>query len=239
MPWKEKLILALDVPDAKKALDIVDRFGDDVSIYKVGLELFILEGPKIVSEIHKRKKKIFLDLKFHDIPNTVTKAAIAATKQGVFMFNIHASGGFEMMRRCSEAIKELCYKENLTAPKIVGVTVLTSMNNDMLKSELCIPHGVKSHVKHLSVLAKKAGLDGVVSSVKEISIIKEYCGRDFLVVTPGIRPSWSPPDDQRRTATPKEALKEGADFIVMGRAILGHEDPIKALELISLEILSV
>lgn len=239
MPWKEKLILALDVPDAKKAIEVVDRFGDNVSIYKVGLELFTSEGPKIISEVHKRKKRVFLDLKFHDIPNTVAKTAIAATRQGVFMFNLHASGGFEMMRRCSESVKELCYKENLTTPKIVGVTVLTSMNNDVLKNELCIPHGVKSHVKHLSALAKRAGLDGVVSSVNEISIIKEHCGRDFLVVTPGIRPSWSPPDDQRRTATPREAIKEGADFIVMGRAILGQEDPIRALELISLEILSV
>jgi orotidine-5'-phosphate decarboxylase len=239
MPWKEKLILALDLSHSRSALEIVDRLGDNVNIYKIGLELFTSEGPKIISELHKRKKKVFLDLKFHDIPNTVKKAAIAATRMGIFMFNIHASGGFEMMKTCSESVKELCYKENLFVPKIIGVTVLTSLSNDVLKNELCIHHGVKSHVKHLSALAKRAGLDGVVASVSEISIIKEHCGRDFLVVTPGIRPSWSPPDDQRRTATPKEALKEGADFIVIGRAILRQDDPIRALELISLEILTV
>lgn len=238
MPWRERLILALDVPDLKSAVSIVDRFSDDITHYKIGLELFVSEGPKIVSELQKRGKKIFLDLKFHDIPNTVTKAALAATRLGIYMFNVHASGGFDMMRRCSESVNELCHREGLERPKIVGVTVLTSLNNEILKNELCIPHSVKSHVRHLSILAKRAGLDGVVSSVSEIAMIKEYCGKDFLVITPGIRASWTAPDDQRRTATPKEAIKEGADYIVMGRSILQYEDPIRALELISLEMLS-
>jgi orotidine-5'-phosphate decarboxylase len=143
-----------------------------------------------------------------------------------------------MMKRCSDSVKELCIKENIQKPKIVGVTVLTSINNESLKNELCIQHGIKTHVRHLAALSLKAGLDGVVASPHEISMIKQHCGSDFIVVTPGIRPSWTPPDDQRRTATPKEALREGADYIVMGRGILKNEDPIKALELISIEMLT-
>jgi orotidine-5'-phosphate decarboxylase len=236
--WKEKLIIALDVSDAKQALSIVDMLGDYAGIFKVGFELFVSAGARIVEEIQKKDKKVFLDLKFHDIPNTVTKAAIAATRLGVYMFNLHTSGGYEMMKRCRDSVVEICLKENIQRPRIVGVTVLTSLNSESLKSELYIQHSLKTHVKHLSSLALKAGLDGVVASPHEISMIKQHCGKDFLVVTPGIRPSWIPPDDQRRTATPKEALREGADYIVMGRGILKQEDPIKALELISLEILT-
>lgn len=238
MPWKEKLIIALDVSDDKQANDIVDMLGDYAGVFKIGFELFVSAGPKIVKDIQSKDKKVFLDLKFHDIPNTVTKAAIAASRLGVYMFNLHASGGLEMMKRCSDSVKEVCLKENIMRPKIVGVTVLTSMNNESLKNELCTQHGIKTHVRHLAALALKAGLDGVVASPHEISMIKQHCGNDFIIVTPGIRPSWTPPDDQRRTATPKEALKEGADYIVMGRGILKHEDPIKALELISIEMLT-
>ncbi len=163
---------------------------------------------------------------------------MAAARLGVYMFNLHTSGGMEMMKRCKEQVDDVCLKENLRRPKMIGVTVLTSLGSDALKNELCVQHGVKSQVKHLSSLAQKAGLDGVVASPQEISIIKNACGKDFLVVTPGIRPSWAPPDDQNRTATPQAAIKEGADYIVMGRGILKHEEPVRALELISLEILT-
>ncbi|MFZ5996587.1 MAG: orotidine-5'-phosphate decarboxylase [Nitrospirota bacterium] len=238
MQWKEKLIIALDVSDAQQAIDIVDRLGDDAAVFKVGFELFVSAGPGIVEKIQGRGKKVFLDLKFHDIPNTVSKAALAAARLGVYMFNVHASGGLTMMKKCKDAVVELCLKENLQRPKIIGVTALTSLDTEMLKNELGVQHSLKTHVKHLALLALKAGLDGVVASPHETSMIKQHCGDDFLVVTPGIRPSWVPPDDQRRTATPKEALRQGADYIVMGRGILTHEDPIKALELISLEILT-
>jgi len=238
MSWKEKLIIALDVSDAKQALSIVDMLGDYAGVFKVGFELFVSAGPKVVEDIHKKGKKVFLDLKFHDIPNTVTKAALAASRLGVYMFNVHTSGGLDMMKRCRDSVAELCLKENIQRPKIIGVTVLTSLDNGVLKNELSVSHGIKTHVKHLALLAQKAGLDGVVASPHEISMIKQHCGKGFLVVTPGIRPSWVPPDDQKRTATPKEALKNGADYIVMGRGILKQEDPIKALELISLEILT-
>ncbi|BCB96675.1 orotidine 5'-phosphate decarboxylase [Dissulfurispira thermophila] len=238
MPWKEKLIIALDVSDARHALNIVDMLGDYASVFKVGFELFVSAGPGIVKDINNKGKKVFLDLKFHDIPNTVTKAALAAVRLGVYMFNVHTSGGYDMMKRCSDSVSELCIKENIQKPKIIGVTVLTSLDNSALKNELFISHGIKTHVRHLSLLAQKAGLDGVVASPHEISMIKQHCGKDFLVVTPGIRPSWVAPDDQKRTTTPKEALKSGADYIVMGRGILKQEDPIKALELISLEMLT-
>ncbi len=238
MSWKDKLIIALDVSTTEKALGIVDMLGDDISTYKVGFELFVSAGPCIVQGLHDKGKKVFLDLKFHDIPNTVSKAAIAAARLGVYMFNMHASGGLEMMKRCKDKVEEVCLKENLIKPKMIGVTVLTSLGSDALKNELCVQHGVKTQVRHLSSMAQKAGLDGVVASPQEISIIKNACGKDFLVVTPGIRPSWTPPDDQNRTATPQAAIKEGADYIVMGRGILKHEDPVRALELISLEILT-
>ncbi|MGE5237612.1 MAG: orotidine-5'-phosphate decarboxylase [Chloroflexota bacterium] len=238
MSWKEKLIVALDVSKPDAALSIVDRLSEFVQVFKVGFELFVSAGPGIIRDIHSRGKMVFLDLKFHDIPNTVSRAAVCATRLGVYMFNMHTSGGLEMMQRCREAVDDLCVKESLPRPKMLGVTVLTSLNSQMLKNELVVQHGLKTHVKHLAALAQQAGLDGVIASPHEISLVKQTCGDRFIVVTPGIRPSWLPTDDQRRSATPKEALRQGADYIVMGRGILKQADPIKALELISLEMLT-
>jgi orotidine-5'-phosphate decarboxylase len=234
----DKMILALDVADSDSALEIVDKFKDYINIFKVGLELFTTVGPGIVEEIQKRGKKVFLDLKFHDIPNTVTKAALSATRLGVYMFNVHASGGFEMMRKCRDSVVEMCLKENLERPKILGVTVLTSLSKEILTDELGIQYGLRTHVRHLSSFALKAGLDGVVASAREVELIRNHCGKGFIIVTPGIRPSWTPPDDQKRTMTPKEAIREGSDYLVIGRAVLQQPDPIKAVELISLEILA-
>jgi orotidine-5'-phosphate decarboxylase len=238
MPVSEKLILALDVPDYGHASELVERFKEHIGIFKVGPELFLSSGSKIIEEINRKHGKVFLDLKFHDIPNTVSKAAVIATKLGVHMFNVHTSGGLEMMKKCKDSVMDLCLKENMERPKILGVTVLTSISKEILKTEVGIPHSVKTHVKHLASLAQKAGLDGVIASAREALMIRELCGKGFLIVTPGIRPSWTPPDDQKRTMTPKEAMKEGADYLVIGRGVLQHEDPLKALELISLEILT-
>lgn len=238
MPVKDKLILALDVSEQNYALDIVDKFTDYIGIFKVGLELFATCGPRVVEEIHKRGKKVFLDLKFHDIPTTVSKAAVSATRLGVYMFNVHASGGIEMMKRCSEKVVEVCLKENLNRPKILGVTVLTSISKEVLRDDLGIQHGLRTHVRHLASAALQAGLDGVVASAREVELIRSHSGKGFLIVTPGIRPSWSPPDDQKRTMTPKEALREGADYLVIGRAVLHQPDPIRAVELIALEMIS-
>ena len=238
MPVREKIILALDVSDGTQALDIVDRFKDYVGVFKVGLELFLSVGPDIVREIARREKEVFLDLKFHDIPNTVSKAAVAAARLGVYMLNVHASGGLDMMRRCRESVIEVCLKENIRKPKTLAVTVLTGLSQEALKGELGIQHTIKTHVKQLSRVAREAGLDGVVASGHEASMIRSHFGKGFLVVTPGIRASWSPPDDQRRTVTPREAVREGADYIVLGRTVLQHPDPVKALELITTEILT-
>ena len=235
---KKKLILALDVSEYNYAIELIDRFRDAVEVFKVGLELYTLAGPAIIKEIHKRDRKVFLDLKFHDIPTTVSKAGIAAARLGVFMFNVHASGGLEMMRRCSEDVINVCLRENLDKPRMIGVTVLTSMSQETLKKEIGVQHSLNTYVRHLAGLALKAGLDGVVASAREAAMVRSHCGRGFLIVTPGIRPSWTPADDQWRTMTPKQALKEGADFLVMGRAILNHSNPMKAIELIHREIAS-
>jgi orotidine-5'-phosphate decarboxylase len=238
MKTAKNLIIALDTSDHEYALDITDKIGSYISIFKVGNELFTSSGPRIVEDIRKKGKKVFLDLKFHDIPNTVSKASVAAARLGVHMFNIHASGGLEMMKRSRDSIVEVCLKENLERPKILAVTVLTSISREMLKDELGIHGGIRAHVKHLSQLAQRAGLDGVVASAREINTIRSQFGKEFLIVTPGIRPSWTLPDDQKRTMTPQAAIKAGADYIVMGRGIMQHPDPLKALELVNLEILA-
>lgn len=238
VPQSRRLILALDVPEHDYALEYVDKYSDYIDIFKVGLELYTSCGPRIVEDIHKRGKKVFLDLKFHDIPNTVTKSSLAAARLGVHMFNLHASGGLEMMRRSMDSVVEFCLKQNMDRPKILAVTVLTSLSREVLRDELGIQYGLRTHVRHLSALALKAGLDGIVASAREVEIIRNHCGKGFLIVTPGIRPSWTPPDDQKRTMTPKEAIREGADYLVIGRGVLQQSDPVKAIELITLEILA-
>jgi orotidine-5'-phosphate decarboxylase len=228
----DKLILALDVADYSYAVELVDTFSPHIEIFKVGLELYTIAGPKIVEEIHKRGRKVFLDLKFHDIPNTVAKAGIAAARSGVFMFNVHASGGLDMMRKCRDEMINICLKENIAKSRIIAVTVLTSMSQDVLKHEIGIQHSLRTQVRHLAALSLKAGLDGVVASAQEAAMIRGHCGRGFLIVTPGIRPSWAAADDQHRMMTPKKALQEGADYLVMGRAILNHAHPEQAIKLI-------
>ncbi len=232
----DRIILALDVPEYGYALEIVDKFKDYIDIFKVGLELFTVAGPSILREIHQRGKRVFLDLKFHDIPNTVSRAGVAAARLGVFMFNVHASGGLDMMKKCSDEVVNVCLRENLSRPRILAVTVLTSISGNVLKDEIGVQHSLRTHVRHLSGLALKAGLDGVVASGREAEVIRGHCGNGFLIVTPGIRPSWTQPDDQMRTMTPKEAICQGADYLVMGRAILNQGDPLKAIERIQREI---
>ena len=238
MPAREKIIIALDVSDMKCAIEIVDKLSTYVDVFKVGLELFTAAGPKVVEEINRRDKKVFLDLKFHDISNTVIKAAVNAAKLGAYMFNLHASGGLDMMRRCKESVVDLCLRENLRRPKLLGVTVLTGLSQEVLRDELGIQHSLRTHVKQLSKLSVEAGLDGVVASGHEVAMLRNHFGTNFLIVTPGIRTSWSPPDDQKRTMTPRQAIQEGADYIVLGRAVMNQPDPFKALELITTEILT-
>jgi orotidine-5'-phosphate decarboxylase len=232
----KKVILALDVDDPKYALELVAKLGSFIDIFKVGLELFTVGGPSLVDGIHSRGKRVFLDLKFHDIPTTAARAGVAAARLGVFMFNLHASGGIDMMRKCRDDVVNVCLRENLDRPRILGVTVLTSMSKEVLRDEIGIQHSLATHVRHLAGLALKAGLDGVVASAQEAAMVRGHCGPGFLIVTPGIRTSWSPTDDQMRTMTPRQAVREGADYLVMGRSILREGDPLKALESIQAEI---
>ena len=232
----KKIILALDLDDADYASELVDKFSCHVDIFKVGLELFTTAGPHLVKKIHDKGRRVFLDLKFHDIPTTAARAGIAAARMGVFMFNVHASGGLDMMKRCTDDVVNVCLRENLDRPRILGVTVLTSLSPSVIRDELGIQHSLRTHVRHLAGLSLKAGLDGVVASAQEAEMIRAHCGPGFLIVTPGIRTSWSPADDQMRTMTPRQAIRAGADYLVMGRAVLREKDPLKCLEMIDSEI---
>ena len=225
---RERLVLALDVDDFSSAENPVGLLKDYVGVFKVGSQLFTSEGTKIIDMITKAKARVFLDLKFHDIPNTVKGAAESATKLGVYMFNVHASGGYEMMKAAADAAIETSIKLGIKKPLILGVTVLTSINQEILEKEVGVNKAVKEHVVHLAKLAKSAGLDGVVASPHEIKDIRDACGKNFIILTPGIRPAGEEINDQKRIMTPKQALEQGADFIVIGRPIRNAENPVEA-----------
>ena len=221
---KEKIIVALDVPTAEEAREIVRELQNEVGAFKIGLQLFTSAGASFVKEIVADGVKVFLDAKFHDIPNTVAKASIEVARLGVWMFDIHAFGGAEMMQETVEQVREVCEKENLKQPKIIGVTVLTSSNRETL-SETGIENEVESQVIKLAKLAEKSGLDGVVASPLEIKKIRETVkDENFLIVTPGIRPSFATNDDQKRVKTPSEAVSAGSDYLVIGRPITQADD---------------
>ncbi|HBY56486.1 MAG TPA: orotidine-5'-phosphate decarboxylase [Candidatus Atribacteria bacterium] len=225
---KERLVLALDVENFEKADELVDKLSDYVGVFKVGSQLFTAEGAKVVNVINERGGKVFLDLKFHDIPNTVALAAEVATKLGVYIFDIHTSGGYEMMRAATEASKKISLALGVRRPLILGVTLLTSINQEILEKDLGIKRKLEEQVVHLAKLAKAAGLDGVVASSREIKGIRKACGEDFIILTPGIRPTGKSSDDQKRIMTPREAIRLGADFLVIGRPIRDAANPVEA-----------
>ncbi len=232
---EERLIVALDFDSEKRALDMVDRLKDKVRIFKVGSELYTACGPRIVDEIHKRGRRVFLDLKFHDIPNTVAKSVSAAAALRVFMLNIHALGGEEMMDKAVESVRIESRRRGTMRPKLIAVTILTSLDKNALK-KVGIDGSIEKKVLSLARLAEKCGMDGVVSSPNEIEVSRKNTGEDFLIVTPGVRPDWAIAHDQKRTATPRQALVRGADYIVIGRPITGVENPVVACERIIEEI---
>lgn len=221
-----KVIIALDTPDEQKALELVKLLKHKVSVFKVGLELFCSEGPEIVKKINDLGCKVFLDLKFHDIPNTVAGAARAALSTGAFMFNVHASGGREMMRKVREMIDAAELPEK---PIVIAVTVLTSLDESDL-NDINISKSPLEQVKTLALLTKESGLDGVVASPREITAIREVAGQDFVIVTPGVRPAWAQAGDQKRIMTPAEALDAGASYIVVGRPVTAAPNPVEAID---------
>ncbi len=225
---KDRVIVALDVNTLKEEERLLDILAGEVQIFKIGMELFYSCGPKAIELVKKYDKEIFLDLKFHDIPNTVYAASKAAVRFGVFMFNVHASGGIDMMKKAVEGAEEESEKLGVARPKILGVTVLTSLDKEGL-NKIGIIKTPEEEVLNLARLAKETGLDGVVASPEEITAIRKNTGKDFLIVTPGVRPEGSEAGDQKRVTTPKEAFQRGADYIVIGRPITKAKDPVKVL----------
>ncbi len=254
---KDQIIVALDVETAAEAREIIAELRGEVGAFKIGLQLFTSAGASFVRETVEAGIKLFLDVKFHDIPNTVAKASIEVARLGVWMFNIHALGGAEMMRETVESVREVCDRKNLNQPKIIGVTVLTSSTEETLR-EVGIEKGTNEQVLNLAQLTAKCGLDGVVASPLEVSQIRQsIMNEDFLIVTPGIRSSRfkvqssksktkdqrpktkdqiETYEDQKRVMTAAEAVAAGADYLVIGRPILQAEDRILAVRKILEEI---
>jgi len=222
---RERLVVALDVDSLPQAEDVVRRLGREVGVYKIGKQLFLHSGPEVVRMVHRHGGQVFLDLKFHDIPNTVAKAGIEAARLGVKFFDVHASGSQEMMERTLTEVTRVCRREGLRRPKILAVTVLTSLGKSDLR-RVGVADEVEHQVVRLARLANRCGMDGVVASPLEIARIRRACGRGFLIVTPGVRPPSAERDDQKRVMTPGEAMAAGADYLVVGRPILNATDPL-------------
>ena len=232
------IIFALDVGSWEEAQRFVAELREWVWGFKIGKELFTWLGPHVVEMVHEKGGKVFLDLKYHDIPATVARAAAMATRLRVSMFNLHALGGLEMMRAAVEASREAAHKGGLPAPMILGVTVLTSLQARDL-GEVGITLSVEEAVVQLASLAQQAGLGGVVASPLEIEPLRRAYGEDMIIVTPGVRPRKGPRHDQARVMTPAEAIQAGADYLVIGRPIRNAADPLQATQEILQEIRSV
>lgn len=233
---KEKIVLALDVDTLEEAKALVLELKDYVGVFKVGLQLYTQNGNEIIDFMRSEGLDFFLDVKLHDIPNTVAKASENVVRRGASFFNIHATGGSEMMKACEKASRETAKELGVKEPLILAVTVLTSISDEVLADEFGLSQKANDYVLRLAKLAKESGLGGVVASVLEARKIKEICGKDFKVLCPGIRPEWSLKNDQKRAATPKMALQEGADYLVIGRAVTAADDRVRAMQMIYDEI---
>jgi orotidine-5'-phosphate decarboxylase len=226
MENRDRIIIALDVPSKDEGIALVSRL-KDARTFKVGLELFTAEGPALFKKLKALRKDVFLDLKLHDIPNTVAGAVRSAFRHGVQMMTVHTSGGREMMAKAAETARQVSAELGRPKPVLLGVTVLTSLKGADLE-EVGMGPNVAGQVLRLAGLAKAAGLDGVVCSPQEIEILRKEFGRDLVIVTPGIRPLWAAAQDQKRIMTPAEAVAQGADYLVIGRPITGAPSPGEA-----------
>ncbi len=218
---KERIIVALDVDTLDQARYLLDSLGDSISFYKIGLQLYTSLGQAIIKELQSRNKHIFLDLKFHDIPNTVASVCRVISSFGVDLCNVHALGGAAMMRAAADAVRGC-------DTRILAVTILTSHTPEAIRDELHITLGLEQEVLALAGLAAGSGLHGVVCSPREIESVRARCGETFLIVTPGVRPAWAATNDQKRIMTPSEAIRRGADYLVIGRPITAAADPLAA-----------
>jgi orotidine-5'-phosphate decarboxylase len=237
---KDRLILALDIDSDREALAIVEELKDVVGMFKVGHQLFTAYGPDIVRRIIGTGSRVFLDLKYHDIPHTTARASAEAVKLGVSIFNVHSLGGPAMMKAALEAASETAQKRDQPMPLVLAVTVLTSMDEKSLRKELKIMRSLRREVAYLARLAQRAGMHGVVASPQEIKMLRRAIRGRFIILTPGVRPAGAEQDDQKRTMTPGEAVGVGADYIVIGRPVLKAPDRreavIKILEEIELKM---
>ena len=228
----ERLIVALDFHKMDDVKNLVNELGDSVIFYKVGMELFYSVGTEVVTWLKSQNKKIFLDLKLHDIPNTVAGGLCSLMNLGADILNVHAAGGFTMMKTATDRLREESAKAGIVKPKLIAITVLTSIN----QAEWCGALKISEQVVEFAKTAKDAGLDGVVASPQEAALIREACGKDFLIITPGIRPAGSDINDQSRISTPAAAIRNGANYLVVGRPIRSAENPKLAAENILKEI---
>ena len=236
MKRKPEIIIALDTASNSRALDLVRTLRHQTRLFKVGLELYTAAGPAILREIRGLGAEVFLDLKLHDIPNTVARACREAARLGAAMIDLHLAGGAAMARRAVDEVDAVCTLNQLRRPAILGITVLTSLGDESLAS-LGIGRSATEQVLALAEIGKEAGLDGVVASPRELGALRSKVGEHFGLVTPGIRPEGSPADDQVRTLTPREAVAAGADYLVIGRPVTGAEDPAGVLREIQRSIL--
>jgi orotidine-5'-phosphate decarboxylase len=232
--FSERIIIALDVENKAQALALVRELAA-AKVFKVGLELFTAEGPELLKDIRALGKDVFLDLKLHDIPNTVAEAARIGVRHGARMMTIHTSGGEEMMAKAAQVARAEAEQRGTRRPLLLGVTILTSLKNEELGAIGMIPD-TAAQVGRLANLAKKSGMDGVVCSAREIELVRRDVGPEFLIVTPGIRPAWAAAQDQKRVMTPAEAVAQGSDYLVIGRPITQAPSPAEAFAKIVAEL---
>ncbi|HAJ57975.1 MAG TPA: orotidine-5'-phosphate decarboxylase [Cyanobacteria bacterium UBA8543] len=235
MATEDRIIVPLDVSSEAQAIALVEQL-PQVTFWKVGLELFVSSGSNILRTLKDRQKRIFLDLKFHDIPNTVAGACREAAAYGVDLITVHATAGRQALQAAHSAALEGSETAGCSPAKLIAITLLTSLNSRDLAFDLKIPLELPEYVLQMALLAKDARLDGVVCSPQEVEQLRSTCGDDFLLVCPGVRPKWSETGDQRRAMTPSDAIKAGADYLVIGRPITAATDPVAAWERICDEL---